>query len=120
MAEPRVDNATDFALNAEKRRDSSSSRTEEGDEDVAKVNKEQPDPPDFDDKIELTEEDCYDELGYSFPKWKKWMILSIVFLVQVSMNFNTSLYSNALGGISKHFHVSEQAARLGAALFLIT
>jgi MFS family permease len=55
-----------------------------------------------------------------YEKWKKWTILSIVFLVQVSMNFNTSLYSNAVPGISKEFGVSAQAARLGAALFLIT
>ncbi|KAF2492598.1 putative MFS multidrug transporter [Lophium mytilinum] len=67
----------------------------------------------------LEKEDCYDELGFSFPSWKKWTILTVVFWVQVSMNFNTSLYSNAVGGISKEFGVSEQAARLGAALFLI-
>lgn len=72
------------------------------------------------DRYEITEEDCYDELGFSFPKWKKWMILSVVFLVQVSMNFNTSLYSNAIGGISEEYGVSEQVARLGAAIFLIT
>lgn len=72
------------------------------------------------DRYEITEEDCYDELGFSFPSWKKWTILSIVFLVQVSMNFNTSLYSNAVTGISSEFGVSAQAARLGAALFLIT
>jgi hypothetical protein len=72
-----------------------------------------------DDKIELTEEDCMDELGFTFPEWKKWMILTIIFWIQVSMNFNTSLYSNALGGISEHFHVSEQAARCGAMIFLV-
>ena len=72
------------------------------------------------DRYEITEEDCYDELGFSFPSWKKWMILSIVFTVQVSMNFNTSLYSNAAHGISEEFGVSAQAARLGAAIFLIT
>jgi hypothetical protein len=71
------------------------------------------------DRYEITEEDCYDELGFSFPNWKKWMILSVVFIVQVSMNFNTSLYSNAVSGISEEFHVSAQSARLGAALFLI-
>ncbi|KAE9379101.1 putative MFS multidrug transporter [Stipitochalara longipes BDJ] len=71
------------------------------------------------DKIELTEDMCYDELGYSYPEWKKWMILSIIFLVQVSMNFNTSLYSNAIPGISEEFGVSEQAARCGAMIFLI-
>ena len=36
------------------------------------------------------------------------------------MNFNTSLYSNAVPGISEEFAVSAQAARLGAAIFLIT
>jgi hypothetical protein len=71
------------------------------------------------DRYEITEEDCYDELGFSFSERKKWTILSIIFLVQVSMNFNTSLYSNAITGISAEFSVSAQAARLGAALFLI-
>ena len=71
------------------------------------------------DKIEITEAECYDELGYSFPEWKKWTILSVIFMVQVSMNFNTSLYSNGLGGISKEFGVSEQGARCGAMIFLI-
>jgi hypothetical protein len=72
------------------------------------------------DRYEITEEDCYDELGFTFPNWRKWLILSIVFTVQVSMNFNTSLYSNAVHGISEEFGVSAQAGRLGAAIFLIT
>ena len=71
------------------------------------------------DKIEITEEDCYDELGFSFPTWKKWMILSVIFLVQVSMNFNTSLYSNGIDGISEEFGISAQAARCGAMIFLV-
>ncbi|KAK6207150.1 hypothetical protein LQW54_007467 [Pestalotiopsis sp. IQ-011] len=70
-------------------------------------------------KRELKEEDCEDELGFAFPAWYKWWILSVIFLVQTSMNFNTSLYSNGLGGISEHFNVSEQAARVGAAIFLV-
>ncbi|KAL8880130.1 MAG: hypothetical protein Q9198_002402, partial [Flavoplaca austrocitrina] len=73
-----------------------------------------------DERIEITEEDCYDELGFCFPSLKKWTILSIIFLVQVSMNFNTSLYSNAVPGISEEFHVSKQAARCGAMIFLVT
>ncbi|KAI7369692.1 MFS transporter [Hortaea werneckii] len=72
------------------------------------------------DKYEITEDDCYEELGYCFPKWKKWYILTIIFIVQVSMNFNTSLYSNAIGGISEEFGVTLQGARAGAAVFLIT
>lgn len=35
------------------------------------------------------------------------------------MNFNTSLYSNALTGISEEFDVSAQAARCGAMIFLV-
>jgi len=72
-----------------------------------------------DGKVELTENDCYDELGFGFTSFKKWTILTIIFLVQVSMNFNTSLYSNGVGGISREFGVSEQAARVGAVVFLI-
>lgn len=71
------------------------------------------------DKYELTEDDAYEELGFSYPSWKKWYILSVIFIVQVSMNFNTSLYSNAIGGISDEFHVSEQGARCGAMIFLV-
>ena len=72
-----------------------------------------------DNRIEITEDDCYNELGFSFPTWRKWLILSIIFSVQVSMNFNTSLYSNAVKGISKEFGVSEQGARCGAMIFLV-
>lgn len=75
----------------------------------------------LDIKIELTKKDAYDELPYEL--WrpsKKWMILTVIFLVQTSMNFNTSLYSNGLTGISEEFGISLQAARVGAAIFLIT
>ncbi|KAJ6440590.1 Major facilitator superfamily domain, general substrate transporter [Purpureocillium lavendulum] len=71
------------------------------------------------DRYEITEDDCYEELGYSFPKWKKWYILTVIFWVQVSMNFNTSLYSNAIPGITEEFHISDQAARCGAMIFLV-
>jgi hypothetical protein len=30
------------------------------------------------DKIELTEEDCYDELGFSFSEWKKWFVILLL------------------------------------------
>ncbi|KAK3697192.1 hypothetical protein LTR37_017593 [Vermiconidia calcicola] len=73
-----------------------------------------------DQYYEITEDDCYEELGFSFSNKKKWAILTVIFWVQVSMNFNTSLYSNAVVGISHEFHVSEQAARCGAMIFLVT
>ncbi|KIW13546.1 hypothetical protein PV08_08734 [Exophiala spinifera] len=75
--------------------------------------------PETFDKIEITEDDCMSELGYSWPEWKKWTVLTVIFLVQLSMNFNTSLYSNGLGGISEEYGVSAQAARCGAMIFLV-
>ena len=71
------------------------------------------------EKYEITEEDCYQDLGFCFPNKKKWYILSVIFIVQVSMNFNTSLYSNAVSGMTEQFGVSLQAGRAGAAIFLI-
>ncbi|CAI7623249.1 unnamed protein product [Penicillium pancosmium] len=72
-----------------------------------------------DGRIILTEDMCYDKLGYSYTETRKWLIISVIFMVQVSMNFNTSLYSNGLAGISEEFGVSMQAARCGAMIFLV-
>ncbi|KAI2642941.1 MFS general substrate transporter [Xylaria nigripes] len=72
------------------------------------------------DRRELKPEDCEDELGYAFPKWKKWWILTVIFLIQTSMNFNTSLYSSGIPGIAEEFEVADWAARLGAAIFLVS
>ncbi|KAM7185337.1 MFS transporter, DHA1 family, multidrug resistance protein [Rhypophila sp. PSN 637] len=86
-------------------------------ETVEKQDNRSPPPPNL--KVELREEDAWSELGFSFSPRKKWTILTIVFLVQLSMNFNTTLYSNGLEGISREYGVSMQAARVGAAIFLI-
>lgn len=45
-----------------------------------------------DGRREIREKDCYDKLGFSFPWYKKWIILTVIFWVQMSMNFNTSVY----------------------------
>lgn len=71
------------------------------------------------EKRELTFEMAENDLPFAWPSWKKWWVLTVIFLVQTSMNFNTSLYSNGLSGIEETFGVSAQVARLGATLFLI-
>lgn len=40
---------------------------------TAGQDEKRPDDPDV--RI-LTEEECYEELGFCFPEWKKWMILT--------------------------------------------
>ena len=74
----------------------------------------------YGEKILISLADCKGELASNLPESKKWITLFIVWLVQISMNFNTSLYSNAIPGISKQFNVNENIARWGAASFLIT
>ncbi|KAJ9480091.1 putative drug/proton antiporter YHK8 (putative) [Pseudozyma hubeiensis] len=76
-------------------------------------------PREEDGKIVLTERAGYLATGYSYPTWKKWAILSVIFAVQVSMNFNTSVFPNAIMGIAEKYHVSEQAARVGQMIFLV-
>lgn len=49
-------------------------------------------PREKDGKIVLSERAGYLATGYSFPTWKKWAVLSVIFVVQMSMNFNTSVF----------------------------
>lgn len=72
-----------------------------------------------DGKIELVDADCYEKLGFSYSDRKKWTILSVIFVVQASMNFNTSVYANAILPLSEHFDISLQAGRTGQMIFLI-
>ncbi|PGG99250.1 hypothetical protein AJ79_08613 [Helicocarpus griseus UAMH5409] len=72
-----------------------------------------------DGKRLLEEHECYEKLGYCFPWYKKWTILTVIFTVQMSMNFNTSVYPNAVEPLAEHFHVSKQAARVGQMIFLV-
>ena len=67
----------------------------------------------------ITEEEAWPALGYSWPTWKKWMLLTSIFIVQCSMNMNTSIYPSAVEQIAEHFHVNEQVARCGQMIFLV-
>ncbi|RJE23784.1 multidrug transporter [Aspergillus sclerotialis] len=73
-----------------------------------------------DGKRELKEHECYDKLAYCWPRWKKWMYLSAVAGIQVSMNFNTSVYPNAVKPLAKAFDIGEQEARVGQMIYLVT
>lgn len=75
-------------------------------------------PEDF--RVMIKPADCGEQLAMRWPVTTKWMTLSIIFLVQVSMNLNTTLYSNAIGPIAYEYNISTFAVRWGgAASFLI-
>lgn len=72
-----------------------------------------------DEKIELTDVDAWDKLGYSFPTWRKWQILGVVFIIQISMNMNASLYANGVSRIAEEQGISKQMARIPQMAFLV-
>ncbi|KAJ9636728.1 hypothetical protein H2199_007722 [Coniosporium tulheliwenetii] len=60
---------------------------------------------------------CPGTLG--FPEKKKWLILCVIFVVQISMNFNASVYGMAVDGMVEEYGISHQKARCGQMVFLI-
>ena len=67
----------------------------------------------------LREDEAYHALGFSFSRSKKWAILTSVFIVQLSMNFNAAAYSTAIPGLAERFGITETMAELGQMAFLI-
>ncbi|KAJ4361503.1 hypothetical protein N0V95_001840 [Ascochyta clinopodiicola] len=78
-----------------------------------------PTVPDAEGRRELKEWDCWDKLAYSWPKWKKAMYLASIAGIQISMNFNTSVYPSAVKPLVAHFGISEQQARVGQMIYLV-
>lgn len=72
-----------------------------------------------DGKVELTQEDAWDKLGFSLPEWRKWSIFILVLFIQTSMNSNAAMYGAAVEGISEEFAISKTKARLGQFIFLV-
>ena|SRR5690242_9595663 len=78
-----------------------------------------PTVPDSEGRRELKEWDCWDKLVYSWPKWKKAMYLTSIAGIQISMNFNTSVYPSAVKPLVEHFGISDQQARVGQMIYLV-
>jgi MFS family permease len=72
-------------------------------------------------RIELTDKDptAASKLGFAFSSRKKWIILTVIFWVQISMNYNAAIYANAVPGMSKDFGITHFQARLGQMAFLV-
>ncbi|WRT69369.1 uncharacterized protein IL334_006353 [Kwoniella shivajii] len=72
-----------------------------------------------DGKHILQEREAPEALGYAWSPRKKWLTLSVIFIVQCSMNFNASVYANGITFLQDKFGISAQGARVGQCLFLI-
>ncbi|KAI5291929.1 hypothetical protein KEM52_000023 [Ascosphaera acerosa] len=75
--------------------------------------------PNAEGKIVLTQRAGYLATGYGFSTRKKWLTLVFTGMIQISMNFNTSVYPNAVPLIAQERGVSEQAARVGQMIYLV-
>ena len=71
------------------------------------------------EKKELKESDAPEVLGFSFSFRKKWTILTVLFISQVYMNYNASVYGFCVEGVAEEFGVTKWQARIGQALYLI-
>ena len=63
--------------------------------------------PRADGKVVLTEIAGYKHTGFAFPWWKKWGIITSIFVVQLSMNWNAAIYGNAIPGLKEEFGVDD-------------
>ena len=72
------------------------------------------------EKRQLTEETALQFLGFGFPNKKKWLIITAVFIVQVSMNFNAAIFANAVPGMMKEFEIDHWMASVGQMIFLVS
>lgn len=70
-------------------------------------------------KHEIDEDEYQDALGFAFPAWKKWWILTVIFIVQCSMNFNASVIGNAVNGVSAEYQITVEKTRAIQGGFLI-
>lgn len=68
---------------------------------------------------ELKETDAPEILAYAWPTWKKWMYLSGVAAIQISMNYNTSVFPSAVTPLTEAFGIGAQEARTGQMIYLI-
>jgi len=88
-------------------------------EQIGVINEKAPRKIREDGRVELSELDAPEVLGTAFSTKKKWTILSVIFLVQCSMNMNASIYSSGVGHLQDKFSISAQGARAGQLAFLI-
>lgn len=98
---------------------SNSSPEDFEDRDLQQPPEHPPTIPDAEGRRELKEWECWDKLAYTWPKWKKAMYLCSIAGIQISMNFNTSVYPSAVNPLVEHFGISDQKARIGQMIYLV-
>lgn len=71
------------------------------------------------EKVIIKEADCYEELPFAWSERKKWLVMAVISLIQLSMNMSCSLYANAMKGMASELNVSAMDTTWGVAVNLI-
>jgi hypothetical protein len=74
--------------------------------------------PDKNSRI-LHKKEVAHKLGHSFSPARKWLIMTVIAALQISMNMNASIFGNCVHELELVFGVAATVATLCQALFLI-
>ncbi|CAO1634260.1 unnamed protein product [Sympodiomycopsis kandeliae] len=72
-----------------------------------------------DGKIELDEYNSWEDTAFAWSGGKKWWVLTVIAFIQLSMNFNTSVWPNALMSVESKFSVTGSQARTTQMVYLV-
>lgn len=72
-----------------------------------------------DQRKSITRDQCKDKIGFNWSTKQKWLVLSVIFVVQISMNFNASIFPGAIPGLAEKYDVPRETIRWGQFGFLI-
>lgn len=68
----------------------------------------------------VTEDEAQEYTAYKYKKHKKWGVLGILWMIQIAMNMNGSLWASTEAGLASHYNVDIHKMPLGNMTFLIS
>lgn len=68
----------------------------------------------------ITEQEAWAHTAYNYRKQEKWTLLLCLWMIQIAMNMNGSLWANTAAGLSSYYGVPINKVSLGDTTFLIS
>jgi hypothetical protein len=59
------------------------------------------------------------ESPFDLPKWRKWVMTTLLALMTTAVTFASSVWSAGITKTSEEFHVTETVSLLGVALYVL-
>ena len=71
-------------------------------------------------RLIITEQEAWEYTAYNYKKHRKWSILVILWMIQIAMNMNGSLWASTGAGLASYYNVDIHKMPLGNMTFLIS